>query len=131
MLDNFVTNLTPEFTRDGLIKYIRLVVLIACYVLARRYFTNWSKTRQVAQQVARDKQEKQDRLDGKIQDAEEPIKGSVNPELTSSFGWGKKTASLQKQKQKVVNDLVEQVRQETQSQYDAAEDHDIDYLLED
>lgn len=124
-------NILPELTRESLQKYIRLVVLVACYVLARGYYTNWSKTRQVAQQLARDKKAKQDMLDGKAPAVEAQPVPKVDPETVAAFGWGKKTASQQKQREQVVSKLAEQVRQRQQSLYDAAEDHDIEDLLED
>lgn len=49
----------------------------------------------------------------------------------ASFGWGKKTRRNIKVSQSVLDDQLMEVRERHQTAYDAAEDHDIDELLED
>lgn len=121
-----------DLSRESLQKFIRLVMIMACYVLARGYYTNWSKTRQVAKQIARDKQNQQARIDVKLAESMEDSKCELMSEKeVVSFGWGKKTLQIQKEKEKKVKKLAEQVLQKNQTQYDAAEDHDIENLLQD
>lgn len=122
-------NILPEITRESIQNYIRLVVLVACYILARGYYTNWSKTRQVARQLALEKKAKEQQEAEKKQGTSLD-EGTVDPEAVLSFGWGKKTASIQKKRQQAVNKLAHQVRERQQTAFDAAEDHDIEDLLE-
>ncbi|QEL57995.1 hypothetical protein CJJ09_000025 [Candidozyma auris] len=52
-------------------------------------------------------------------------------EESKTFGWGKATRRNVKRQEHLLNEAAETIQASEQSAYDAAEDHDIEDLLED
>lgn len=114
--------------KDTLHKYLRLTIIVCLYIFARGYYSNWSKQRQVRNQLdldnklkAQEKQKKQEEEEQKFDQLDDEAK---------SFGWGKATRRKVKRQEKILQDAAEEIRENNQSSYDAAEDHDIEDLLE-
>lgn len=131
------TNTTPapifEFIynyvyRDTFQKYLRLTVIVCLYLFIRTYYTNWSKQRQVRRQLALSKKEAELDAEYKEKKKQENLQRLENEAKT--FGWGKTTRrNVKKQEQELAN-ITEALREKHQGAYDAAEDHDIEDLLE-
>lgn len=114
--------------QESLQKYLRLTIIVCLYVFARGYYTNWSKQRQVRHQLDLDNKLKAEEKKRKEQESEEKLE-KVDEEA-KSFGWGKATRRKVKHQEKILQDAADEIRETNQSAYDAAEDHDIDDLLE-
>lgn len=109
-------------------KYFRLTIIVCIYIFARGYYSNWSKQRQVKNQLDLDNKMKEQEKAHKEKKEEEKLE-RVDDEA-KSFGWGKATRRKVKHQEKILQDAAEEIRETNQSAYDAAEDHDIDDLLE-
>lgn len=122
---NFIYNYVDK---DTLHKYLRLTIIVCLYVFARGYYTNWSKQKQVRHQIDLDNKMKAEEKKRKEQEAEEKLEKLDDEAKT--FGWGKATRRKVKHQERVLQDAAEELRESHQSAYDAAEDHDIEDLLE-
>ncbi|CUM64625.1 uncharacterized protein PRCAT00002233001 [Priceomyces carsonii] len=114
--------------KDTILKYIRLLAIVGFYLIFRHHYSTWAKTKQIKRDLENDKREKEEAA-GK--DEEEQAKEESIKEQASSFGWGKKTRKNVKLQQSILEEELNELRQRQQSSYDAAEDHDIEDLLED
>lgn len=122
----FIYNYVDE---DNFKKYFRLTIIVCLYIFLRGYYSNWSKLKQVRRQLDLDKRIKEEEKKRK-QKKEEEEQEQLDKEL-QSFGWGKATRRKVKNQEKVLQEAVDATREYHQGSYDAAEDHDIDDLLED
>lgn len=114
--------------KDTLHKYLRLTVIVCIYLFVRTYYTNWSKQKQVRRQLDLDKKEKEMDAERKEQKEQEKIE-KLDAEA-KTFGWGKTTRRNVKKQEQALTEATEALRDQYQGAYDAAEDHDIDDLLE-
>lgn len=119
--------------RDTFKKYFRLTIIVCIYVIARGYYANYAKTQQVKRQIAQDNADKQREKDQavhaeRIDNAQKEL--SAVEKQNQGFGWGKATRRKVKAQEQVVKLTEEQLRERQQSEYDAAEDHDIEEYLE-
>lgn len=114
--------------KEKFTKYFRLFIFICLYIFVRTYYLNWSKQREVRKRLEQDKIDKElepERL-AKAEAAE-----SEKLELEAQlFGWGKATRRKVKAQESFLQKQADDLRMANQSAYDAQEDHDIDYLLE-
>lgn len=122
----FIYNHVDE---DVFKKYFRLVIIVCVYIFARQFYANWAKQKQIRHQLAADKAEKEMEQQRRETEASEVLERVDNE--AKGFGWGKATRRNVKHQEKVLQDTSEQLRQQAQDGYDAAEDHDIEDLLED
>ncbi|ODV82158.1 uncharacterized protein CANTADRAFT_43774 [Suhomyces tanzawaensis NRRL Y-17324] len=113
-------------SKETITKYIRLAVVVGFYVLFRQYYANYAKAKQLKHQLAQDEKEAKDKpeADKKKEELQKQL------EEDNVFGWGKKTRNRKKQQQAIIDQLAEETRLRYQTAYDAAEDHDIEDLLE-
>lgn len=114
--------------KEKLTKYLRLVIIVCVYVFLRSYYSNWAKTKYVKRQIELDKQEKEEDEEKKLDENREKLE-KLEAEA-SGFGWGKATRRKVKTLEIVVKETMAKLSQKEQSAYDAAEDHDIEDLLE-
>lgn len=114
--------------KDNLHKYLRLTIIVCLYIFVRGYYSNWSKQRQVRNQIDLDNKMKEQEKERKQREGEEKIEKL--DEEAKTFGWGKATRRKVKRQEKILQDAAEEAREYHQGLYDAAEDHDIDDLLE-
>lgn len=114
--------------KDKLTKYLRLVIVVCVYIFLRSYYSNWAKTKYVKDQLALDKKEKEEEKEKKLDESRNKIE-KLDAEA-SGFGWGKATRRKVKTLEIVVNETMAKLSEREQSAYDAAEDHDIEDLLE-
>lgn len=114
--------------REALVRYLRLTIFVAFYILLRGYYVNWSKQRQVKKQLEADEREKKEMPERKKEEAKK--KKQELQEQAASFGWGKKTRKNVKLLEEQLRENADELRNRHQSSYDAAEDHDIEDLLE-
>lgn len=122
---NFIYQYVDE---DQFKKYFRLVIIVCVYLFFRTWYTNWAKTHEIARRIEED-----NRLaaNGKAQEEEEILeKFELLDNEAATFGWGKATRRNVKRQEHVLTEAAEQLRAAEQSTYDAAEDHDIEDLLE-
>lgn len=105
-------------------KYLRLIVIVCVYLSVRTWYTNWTKQRQVRRQLDLDKQEQE--RDTQLADSK--IKKFENE--AQSFGWGKTTRRNVKRQEKALAEATAALCEAHQTTYDAAEDRDIEELLE-
>lgn len=115
--------------RETFIKYFRLIVVVSVYLLARTWYSNYAKNALVNRQIAIDEKEKLDKPakeKAKLELEEKKLKDEAK-----TFGWGKKTRRNVKLQQQILQDTADELRYRVQGSYDAAEDHDIEDLLED
>lgn len=122
---NFIYNYVEK---DTLHKYLRLTIIVCFYVFARTYYSNYAKTREIARKLEEDKKERETRSErdrAKVEDEMNKL-----DEEARSFGWGKTTRRNVKRQTRELESRVEELREYHQGTYDAAEDHDIDDLLE-
>lgn len=115
--------------RETFIKYFRLTVVVSVYILARKLYSNFAKDALIKRQIAIDEKEKLEKPakeQAKLEEREKKLEAEAK-----SFGWGKKTRRNVKLQEKVLNDTIDELRFREQGAYDAAEDHDIEDLLED
>ncbi|RKP28993.1 hypothetical protein METBISCDRAFT_31981 [Metschnikowia bicuspidata] len=112
------------FDKKTIQKYLRLIIIVCVYLSVRTCYTNWTKQRQVRRQVDLDKQEQE----RDTQLAEWKIKKFENE--AQFFGWGKTTRRNVKRQEKALAEATAALREAHQTAYDAAEDHDIEELLE-
>lgn len=115
--------------RDKFMKYFRLIVIIGGYLIVRSLYQGWAKNYHIKRQVERDEKEKVLKKEKEAQ--QEQAKVDRLNEEAEGFGWGKKTRKNIKLQQDKVEQQINEIRQRQQTAYDAAEDHDIDHLLED
>lgn len=114
--------------KDTFIKYLRLLMVVCVYIIFRQYYSKYAQDKLIKQQVAQDERDQ----------AEKPEKERLEKERhqeklqqeAASFGWGKKTRQNAKVQQSLLEEKLEVLRQRNQSAYDAAEDEDIEDLLE-
>lgn len=109
--------------------YFRLFLFIIIYIMVRGYYTNWAKQRQVKHQLAEDKREAEEKPERERQEREARLQEIE--EEAQLFGWGKQTRSKAKKNEALLQEAVAELRERNQLAYDAAEDHDIEDLLED
>lgn len=114
--------------QDTFTKYLRLTIIVCIYIFLRGYYSNWSKQRQVKNQIDLDNKLKAEEKKREEQKEEEKLENLDNE--AKSFGWGKATRRNVKRQEKILQDAAEEIRERKQTAYDAAEDHDIDDLLE-
>ncbi|CAN3373626.1 hypothetical protein DIURU_000570 [Diutina rugosa] len=110
-------------------QYFRLFLFIVVYIMFRGYYSNWAKQRQVKAQLEQDKREAEEKPERERQEREAQLQKIE--EEAQSFGWGKQTRSKAKRNEAILQEAVAELRERNQSAYDAAEDHDIEELLED
>ncbi|KAL7665127.1 Processing of GAS1 and ALP protein 2 [[Candida] zeylanoides] len=115
--------------RDDFFKYLRLTVLVAAYVIVRKYYSQWASYKQVKRQIEIAKREREAKPE-KDRAAREALEASLAQE-SQTFGWGKKTRESVKLSANLLEAEAADLRQRHQTAYDAAEDHDIEDLLED
>lgn len=114
--------------KDNLQKYLRLTVIVCLYLFIRTYYTNWSKQRQVRRQLDLDKKEQE--IDAEYKEQKKQEKFEKLEAEAKTFGWGKTTRRNVKKQEQALADATEALRESHQGAYDAAEDHDIEDLLE-
>lgn len=109
-------------------KYFRLIIIVCVYLFFRTWYTNWAKTKEIARRIEEDNRLAEARKSEREAEATEKFELLDNEAAT--FGWGKATRRNVKRQEHVLNEAAEQLRAAEQSTYDAAEDHDIEDLLE-
>lgn len=109
-------------------KYFRLIIIVCVYLFFRTWYTNWAKTKEIARRIEEDNRLTEARKSEREAEATEKFELLDNEAAT--FGWGKATRRNVKRQEHVLNEAAEQLRAAEQSTYDAAEDHDIEDLLE-
>lgn len=116
--------------KDTFKKYFRLVIIVCIYVFVRGYYSTYAKQRQIRRQLDLDSKEKERAAskEASLDDAKKELEDVDEKNL--GFGWGKATRRKVKTQEKVMQITEEEVRKRKQTAYDAAEDHDIDHLLE-
>lgn len=115
--------------QDKFYKYFRLLIIVGMYMFCRRIYTEYAKQSQIKRQIAIDEQEKLEKP--AREERERAEKQEALEKEAASFGWGKKTRKNVKLQETILQQESEDLRQRYQSSYDAAEDHDIEDLLED
>lgn len=110
-------------------QYLRLTIFVCFYLFFRSVYSNYAQQKQIRQQLIDDEKEKKEKPQREA-DAKQAKTDELEQEA-QSFGWGKKTRRDVKNKQAVFEEQVETLRHRNQSTYDAAEDNDIEDLLED
>ncbi|KAK6456493.1 uncharacterized protein RJT20DRAFT_135245 [Scheffersomyces xylosifermentans] len=121
-LDDYVKD------RDSFIKYLRLVVFVCFYLIARQYYTKYATEKLAQKQHAEDQREaalKPEKEKREKEELEEKLRKEAK-----TFGWGKRTRKNVKNTEATLQEAAEELRQRHQTAYDAAEDHDIEDLLE-
>ena len=118
---DFIDN---NLDKKNIQKYLRLIVIVCVYLSVRTWYTNWTKQRQVRRQLELDKKEQEH----DTQLADSKIKKFENE--AQSFGWGKTTRRNVKRQEKALAEATAALSEAHQTAYDAAEDHDIEDLLE-
>lgn len=114
---------------DSFYKYLRLLIIVGMYLMCRNIYSEYAKQSQVKRQIALDEKEK---LEKPVKEERERAeKEEALEKDAASFGWGKKTRKNVKLQESILQQESEDLRQRYQSAYDAAEDHDIEDLLED
>lgn len=117
------------FSKEDVVKYIRLTIVVAMYLFFRKYYSTWAQKKQQERQLAIDAEEKAAKPE-KERKEQEALEEKISRDA-KTFGWGKKTRSREKKKQAIVEQIAEEERARYQTAYDAAADHDIEHLLED
>lgn len=115
--------------RELYVKYLRLTIIVAAYIIFRSFYSKWAQQKQVKRQLEidqKEKAEKPERERKEKEDKEQELKREA-----AAFGWGKKTRKNVKLTETKLEEQLSELRERHQTAYDAAEDHDIDYLLED
>ncbi|KAM9906464.1 hypothetical protein OXX69_006791 [Metschnikowia pulcherrima] len=115
--------------KDSFQKYLRLTMIVCIYIFIRGCYSTWAKQKHIKTQLEIDRKEKQ--MDDERKEREEVEKIEQLDAEATTFGWGKATRRNVKRQEKVLQDTAEELRERHQGDYDAAEDHDIDDLLED
>lgn len=115
--------------KASFLKYFRVVIIICGYVIIRGLYMNWAGKYHIRKQVERDEKEKAEKPSKDAKAKAELEEKLANEAKT--FGWGKKTRKDNKLKEAIIEREFNELRQRQQSAYDAAEDHDIEDLLED
>lgn len=115
--------------QDKFYKYFRLLVIVGMYLLCRNIYSEYAKQSQIKRQLEIDEKEKLEKP------AKEKLEKAQKEESlekdAAAFGWGKNTRKNVKLQESILEQNTEELRQRNQSAYDAAEDHDIEDLLED
>lgn len=115
--------------KDTYMLYMRLFCVLSFYLVARKWYTNWARQRQIKTQMEADekeKSEKEERDKKAAQELEERLEAEAN-----TFGWGKKTRKNVKLQEAILSSQVADLRERHQTSFNEAEDHDIEDLLED
>lgn len=115
--------------RELYIKYLRLTIIVGAYVIFRAFYAKWAQQKQIKRQLELDQKEKAEKPE-REKKAKEDKESELKREA-AAFGWGKKTRKHVKLTETKLEEELTELRERHQSAYDAAEDHDIDYLLED
>lgn len=115
--------------KDSFYKYLRLTIIVCSYIFFRALYQNYLKARQIKHQLKLDEQEKLEKPEKEARARQEEIE-KIESEA-NTFGWGKKTRRNVKLQQAVLDEQMNELRTRQQSAYDAAEDNDIEDLLED
>lgn len=115
--------------KESFQKYLRLTIIVCIYVFARGYYSKWAQQKHIQNQLAIDRKEEE--LEEERKEQQETEKIEQLDKEAKTFGWGKATRRNVKLQEKVLQDTAEELRERHQGHYDAAEDHDIEYLLED
>lgn len=114
--------------KDDFKKYFRLIVIVCVYIFARSWYTNFAKTREIRKKLEEDNllqlKRENNEIEPKDQSYEELELGA------QSFGWGKTTRRNVKRQEQILEEKLLELTQAQQTAYNAAEDHDIDDLLE-
>lgn len=114
---------------DKFYKYFRLLIIMGLYLVCRNIYTEYAKQSQIKRQLELDETEKLEKPAKEEREKIEREEALTNDAAT--FGWGKKTRKNVKLQESILEQETEELRQRNQSAYDAAEDHDIEDLLED
>lgn len=104
------------------------MIIVCVYLFFRTWYTNWAKTKEIADRIAEDNRLAEEKKNQKETETTEKFE-ELDKEA-STFGWGKATRRNVKRQEHVLNEAAERLREQEQSTYDAAEDHDIEDLLE-
>ena len=115
--------------RDEFTKYIRLLIIVSCYILFRKYYTKYASLKLIKRQLEQDKKEKEEKP---ARDSAE--RQALHDKLAAeaeTIGWGKKTRKNVQVHQLILEAQAAELRERHQTAYDAAEDNDIEDLLED
>lgn len=115
--------------KDTFYKYFRLLIFVTLYILFRKYYSEWAKHKQIKRQLEIDEKEKLEKP-GKEREEKLEAEQALQREA-ASFGWGKKTRKNVKLQESILTQEADELRERHQTAYDAAEDHDIEDLLED
>lgn len=114
--------------KDSFQKYLRLTVIVCFYVMLRTYYSSYAKNKEISRKLEEDKREKETRKEREHAKVESEM--NLLDEEARTFGWGKTTRRNVKRQTRELEDRVEELREYHQGTYDAAEDHDIEDLLE-
>lgn len=114
--------------QDNFKKYFRLIMIVCVYLFMRTWYTNFAKQKEIQRKLEEDKLYKEEKAKREQEEKEQKIE-NVEQEA-QSFGWGKTTRRNVKRQEQILEEKIKEVNEANQSAYDAAEDHDIDDLLE-
>lgn len=114
---------------DKFYKYLRLLIIVGVYLMCRNIYSEYAKQHQIKRQLEIDEKEKLEKP--AKEEREKAEKEEALAKEAAAFGWGKKTRKNVKLQQSILEQEAEDLRQGYQSAYNAAEDHDIEGLLED
>ncbi|KAG2733993.1 hypothetical protein G9P44_003518 [Scheffersomyces stipitis] len=115
--------------REIFIKYFRLIVFVCAYLIIRQYYTKYATNKLAKKQFDDDERELALKPEKEKKQKEE-LQKKLDTEA-KTFGWGKKTRKTVKHTEAILTEAAEELRQRNQTFYNAAEDHDIEDLLED
>ncbi|SGZ52728.1 CIC11C00000003894 [Sungouiella intermedia] len=90
--------------QDTFTKYLRLTIIVCIYIFLRGYYSNWSKQRQVKNQIDLDNKLKAEEKKREEQKEEEKLENLDNE--AKSFGWGKATRRNVKRQEKICKMLL-------------------------
>ncbi|CAI4035964.1 hypothetical protein SMKI_14G1740 [Saccharomyces mikatae IFO 1815] len=105
--------------------FIRLVIIVGGYLLVRNIASRELAKKQLAAQVEKDKQDKEEKRSKDLIDR--PDESAVAK--TTSFGWGKKTRKRVKKQQELFENALEEAKKRQQGM-EPDSDADIEELLE-
>lgn len=114
--------------KESVHKYLRLTIIVCMYIFVRSIYSNWAKQKAIRNQLEQDKREKEQDAERKEQESTQKME-KLDQEA-ETFGWGKATRRNVKKQEQRLQATAEELQERYQGGYDAAEDHDIDDLLE-
>lgn len=107
---------------------LRLVIIVGGYMLLRRLAQRELAKRQLASQVQRDQERKQEKLIDRPEEEATTTSVAAEPE---TFGWGNKTRYRVKKQQELLGQAIDNLKKKQQHQAGYDSDEDIADLLED